>query len=245
VSPSQPAGRVARFGAFDLDARTGELCRRGARVRLQEQPFQLLAALVEHAGDLVTRDELRRRLWPASTTIAFDQAVNNAVAKIRVALGDSAESPRFVETLARRGYRFVKHVEWVGDDPEDAPVRPPAGDPVSRAAIVRLTSDDRTVVLTEGSHIVGRDPDASVWIASTVVSRHHARLVVQRDRITIEDLDSRNGTFVNGARVTGVLALAHGDELRIATHALVVHVSVGKTANGTADIVPQPGGELR
>ena len=244
MSPSQPAGRVARFGAFDLDARTGELRRRGVRVRLQDQPFQLLAALVEHAGDLVTRDELRARLWPVSTTIAFDQAVNNAVAKVRIALGDSAESPRFVETLARRGYRFIEDVEWVGDDSGDAPARPPAGAPASRPAIVRLTTDERTVVLTEGSHIVGRDPDVSVWIDSGVVSRHHARLVVQRDRITIEDLDSRNGTFVNGARVTGVSALAHGDELRIATHALVVHVSSGKTVIGTADVVPPRSGAL-
>jgi len=244
VSPSPSAVRIARFGAFDLDARTGELRRRGVRVRLQDQPFQLLAALVERAGDLVTRDELRVRLWPVSTAIAFDQAVNSAVAKVRTALGDSAESPRFVETLARRGYRFIEDVEWVGD-PGDAPAPQPAAAPAPRAAIVRLTTDDRTVVLTEGSHIVGRDQDASVWIDSAVVSRHHARLVVQRDRITIEDLDSRNGTFVNDARVEGVSALAHGDRLRIATHALVVHVSIGKTANGTADIVPQPGGELR
>jgi len=76
VSPNQPAGRVARFGAFDLDARTGELRKRGVRVRLQEQPFQLLAILVERAGGLVTRDEIRLRLWTTSTTIAFDQAVN-------------------------------------------------------------------------------------------------------------------------------------------------------------------------
>jgi DNA-binding winged helix-turn-helix (wHTH) protein len=244
VSPIQPAGRVARFGAFDLDARTGELRKRGVRVRLQEQPFQLLAILIERAGGLVTRDEIRRRLWTASTTIAFDQAVNNAVAKIRIALSDSAESPRFVETLARRGYRFIEDIEWVGD-PGDAPAPRSTAAPAARAAIVRLTTDDRTVVLTEGSHIVGRDPDVSVWIDSAVVSRHHARLVVQRDCITIEDLGSRNGTFVNGARVVGVSALAHGDQIRIATHALVVHVSIGKTANGTADIVPQPSGGLR
>ncbi|MGE5199682.1 MAG: winged helix-turn-helix domain-containing protein, partial [Rhodospirillaceae bacterium] len=172
MSPSQPAGRVARFGAFDLDARTGELRKRGVRVRLQEQPFQLLAILVERAGDLVTRDELRGRLWTASTTIAFDQAVNNAVAKIRVALGDSAESPRFVETLARRGYRFIESVDWVGV-PGDAPAPQPAAAPAARSPIVRLTTDDRTVVLTEGSHIVGRDRDVSVWIDSAVVSRHH------------------------------------------------------------------------
>jgi DNA-binding winged helix-turn-helix (wHTH) protein len=89
----------------DFDA--GELRKNGARIRLQEQPFQVLAVLLERAGQVVTREELRQKIWPADTFVDFDHSLNTAVNKIREALGDSASSPRFVETLARRGYRFI------------------------------------------------------------------------------------------------------------------------------------------
>ncbi len=206
--------RIARFGVFELNARTGELRKRGAAVRLQEQPFQVLAMLVEHAGDLVTRDELRQRLWSDSVFVVVDQALNNAVAKIRVALGDSAESPRFVETLERRGYRFVAHVEWSAAGGKARPEGPPES-PRRRAAVVRLTLDDRTITLADGTHVIGRDPDAAVWIDAAVVSRSHARLVVGDGLVTLEDLGSRNGTFVNGARLDGISTLAHGDRVRV------------------------------
>src|SRR6202162_5462001 len=98
-----------RFGIFEADVRTGELTKRGKRLRLQEQPFQLLAMLLEKPGELVTRQELSNRLWPG-TIVDFDHGVNKAISKIREALGDSAEHPRFVETVARRGYRFLADV---------------------------------------------------------------------------------------------------------------------------------------
>ena len=105
----QVAGRL-RFGVFELDLRAGELRKRGLRVRLQQQPFQVLAMLLEHAGQVVGREELQRKLWPADTFVDFDHGLNKAINKIREALGDSAESPRFVETVARRGYRFIADV---------------------------------------------------------------------------------------------------------------------------------------
>src|SRR5436305_4856510 len=105
----QLRGRL-RFGVFDLDLRAGELRKHGLRVRLQEQPFQVLAMLLEHPGEVVTREEVQKTLWPADTFVDFDHGLNKAVNKIREALGDSAESPRFVETVARRGYRFVAGV---------------------------------------------------------------------------------------------------------------------------------------
>ena len=98
-----------RFGAFEADRHTGELTKRGKHVRLQEQPFRLLVMLLEKPGELVTREELRDRLWP-QTTVDFDHGLNKAVSKIREALGDSAENPRFIETVARRGYRFLADV---------------------------------------------------------------------------------------------------------------------------------------
>jgi len=110
-SRSNPEAGLLRFGVFEVDLAAGELRKNGARIRLQEQPFQVLAALLENAGQVVTRDHLREKIWPADTFVDFDHSVNTAVNKIREALGDSASSPRFVETLARRGYRFIAPVE--------------------------------------------------------------------------------------------------------------------------------------
>jgi DNA-binding winged helix-turn-helix (wHTH) protein/Tol biopolymer transport system component len=99
--------QVIRFGIFEVDLRAGELRRNGSRVKLQEQPFQVLAALLDRPGEVVTRDELQKRLWPADTFVDFDHSLNAAIRRLREALGDSAENPRFVETVARRGYRFI------------------------------------------------------------------------------------------------------------------------------------------
>jgi len=105
------AGRIVRFGLFEADLASGELRKSGVKLRLQEQPFQLLAMLVERPGDVVTREELRQKLWPADTFVDFDHSLNTAVNKLREVLGDSASSPRYVETLARRGYRFIAPVQ--------------------------------------------------------------------------------------------------------------------------------------
>lgn len=103
----QNNSRVARFGVFELDLSAGELRKNGVKLRLQGQPFQVLALLLERAGDVVTREELQQRLWPSDTFVDFDHSLNTAINKVREALGDSASSPRYVETLARRGYRFI------------------------------------------------------------------------------------------------------------------------------------------
>ncbi len=116
-----------RFGVFEVSFETGELTKRGARVHLPEKPFQVLAALLEQPGALVTRDTLRQRLWGDDTFVDFDNNLNAAVRKLRDTLGDSADSPRFVETLPRRGYRFIAPVEPVGQSPAVAkPGRSPA-----------------------------------------------------------------------------------------------------------------------
>jgi DNA-binding winged helix-turn-helix (wHTH) protein len=214
-----PRGRIARFGVFDLDPRTGELHKRGVRVHLQEQPFQILTLLLERGGDLVTRDELRQRLWSEDVFVAFEQGLNNAVAKIRTALGDSAESPRFVETLERRGYRFIATVEWTSTEPGAKPAAP----------MVHLAVGDQTMAVRDGSHVIGRDPTADLWVSSTLVSRQHARLVVRGGQVTIEDLGSRNGTFVNGVRLTAPVTLANGDDVRLGAVPMVVHIPSGQT----------------
>src|SRR5258708_40311470 len=107
MPPSSSESRLLRFGVFEVDLAAGELRKNGARLRLQEQPFQVLCVLLENAGSVVTRDDLRQRIWPADTFVDFDHSLNTAVNKIRETLGDSASSPRFVETVPRRGYRFL------------------------------------------------------------------------------------------------------------------------------------------
>ncbi len=104
--PCPPRLGIISFGTFDLNADTGELRKRGLRVAIQEQPFRVLMALLERPGDVVGREELCRRLWPHGTFVDFEHSLNAAVRRLRVALGDAADVPRFVETVHKRGYRF-------------------------------------------------------------------------------------------------------------------------------------------
>src|SRR5215470_15929887 len=108
---NDPPSPMRRFGIFEINLRSGELRKAGVRIRVQEQPLKVLEALLEHPGEIVTREELRERIWPDESFGDFDHALNIAVAKLRTALRDSAETPRFVETLHRRGYRFIAPVE--------------------------------------------------------------------------------------------------------------------------------------
>src|ERR1700732_386645 len=101
---------IVRFGRFEVNLQSGELRHAGQKVKLQEQPFQVLATLLERPGEVVTRDELRSKLWPADTFVDFDHSLNAAIKRLRDALGESADAPVFIETLARRGYRFIAPV---------------------------------------------------------------------------------------------------------------------------------------
>src|SRR5580698_11017526 len=104
--------RIVRFGSFEADLREARLSKGGIRIRLQEQPFQILVLLLEHPGQIVTREEIRQKLWSDDTFVEFDDALNTAVRKLRTALNDSADNPRFLETVPRRGYRFIAPVDW-------------------------------------------------------------------------------------------------------------------------------------
>src|SRR3981081_49733 len=124
-----------RFGVFEVDLRAAELRKRGVRIKLQEQPFRILSLLLEHPGEVVTREELREELWPAHTFVDFDRSLNKAMTKLRSALADSAESPRYVETVPRHGYRFLASVQT---DPQGSAAK--NGD--SRAQDFRDSIDD-------------------------------------------------------------------------------------------------------
>jgi len=131
MEEGDPVGRRLCFGIFEVDLRAGELRKRGLRVRLQQQPFQVLAMLLEHTGEVVSREDLQRALWPADTFVDFDHGLNKAVNKIREALGDSAENPRFVETVARRGYRFIADLKVAEAAPAPSPELPPEPQPAT------------------------------------------------------------------------------------------------------------------
>lgn len=111
ASQGNHSGRIVGFGVFELDLAAGELRKNGAKLRLQEQPFRVLALLLERTGEVVTREEMRQKVWPADTFVDFDHSLNTAVNKLRETLGDSASNPRYIETLARRGYRFIAPVQ--------------------------------------------------------------------------------------------------------------------------------------
>ena len=102
---------ILRFGTFEADLRAGEVRKQGKRIKIQEQPFQVLTALLQRTGEVVSREELRKQIWPEDTFVDFDNSLNTAINKLREALGDSAENPRFIQTLPRRGYRFLVPVE--------------------------------------------------------------------------------------------------------------------------------------
>src|SRR5215470_7293637 len=124
---------LVRFEGFELDTRTGELRKQGTTTtRLSEQPLRILVALLERPGELVPREDLRKRLWPNDTIVEFEHSINEGMNRLRQALGDSAENPKFIDTLARRGYRWKTQVQWERPQAPPAPPKPPDGSLIGR-----------------------------------------------------------------------------------------------------------------
>jgi len=150
---SDEARRLFRFGVFEVDTASGELRKSGVRLRLQDQPFQVLVLLLDRAGEIVTREELRQKLWPADTFVDFDHSLNTIINKLREVLSDSASNPRFIETLAKRGYRFLPAVETVANRKIEATVLPAeAQSPISKSSSTTslLTSSEELPAVPHG-----------------------------------------------------------------------------------------------
>jgi DNA-binding winged helix-turn-helix (wHTH) protein len=192
-----------RFDDYAVDCGTRRLLRDQEEIRLSPKGFDLLVLLIEHRTQALAKEELHRRLWPS--TYVSETNLAGLIAELRRALADSADEPRYIRTMHRFGYWFIGAVR------EEQAAQPP-----NRPAVrYWLVWETRQIPLTEGDNIVGRASDAEVWIEAAGVSRHHARIRVAGDAITVEDLGSKNGTYLRGVPVTAPSALADGDQIRL------------------------------
>ncbi|HYM60652.1 MAG TPA: FHA domain-containing protein [Thermoanaerobaculia bacterium] len=189
------------FGEFELNSAGRELTRAGEPIHLTPKAFRLLGVLIEQRPDVVTKEELYSRLWPG--TFVEETNLSNLVSELRAALGDARRTPRFIRTVHGFGYAFIASIR---DE--------------SLTSAFRLVCGKREFDLREGETVVGRDLDAAVRIDAPGISRHHARIIVSDGRAFIEDLGSKNGTFVRRQRVRGRVELRDGDEIRLGREAI-------------------------
>ncbi len=200
------------FGEFCFDTDRREVSRAGAPIHLTAKALQLLSILLEHRPKVLKKEDIYHQLWP--DTFVEEANLSVLISEVRTALDDDARKPRFVKTAHGYGYGFV------GDVRSDSA---PSG--------IRLRSGSREFDLLDGENIVGRDADAQVRLLAPGISRRHARITVAGSRATIEDLGSKNGTYVDGQRVDGSRELRDGNEIRLSRELLVVLVgaTVGPT----------------
>jgi DNA-binding winged helix-turn-helix (wHTH) protein len=190
----------AQFGAFVLDSASRELLREGRSVAVSPKALDLLILLVDGRPRALTKGELHERLWP--DTFVVDANLSNLVAELRAALEDNAREPRFIRTVHRHGYAFAAEVD-------DGTIAPPG----EGLATCSLDWPGGRVALGQGDHLIGREAGVGARITDPSVSRHHARLRIVGSRATLEDLGSKNGTFVSDRPIASITPLADGDEL--------------------------------
>jgi DNA-binding winged helix-turn-helix (wHTH) protein len=201
-----------RFGECVLDSDTRELLLRGAPVHLSPKGLQFLELLLENRPRAISKTEIHEKLWPG--TFVSDGTLTSLLAEVRSAIEDEAHEPQFVRTLHRFGYAFSGAAEEV------RPPRRVRAPPVA----YRLFWGPREIALEEGETVLGRDPDATAFIDHTSVSRHHARIAIAGDRVTVEDLQSKNGTFLAGRKLDAPAPLTDGDELKLGSVSLKFRV---------------------
>jgi DNA-binding winged helix-turn-helix (wHTH) protein len=194
---------VYRFREFTLDDGTRQLLLNGSQVHLTPKAFDLLSLLLVNRPRALSKAELQERLWPS--TFVEETNLASLVAEIRRALCDAAANPTFVGTVYGFGYRFVGEVRVGADAPATE----------RSHARLWLTIERRQLPLMEGTNVMGRALDAAIRIDSPGISRYHARIVVAHGEATLEDLGSKNGTHLNGSRMTAPCHLAEGDEIRL------------------------------
>jgi DNA-binding winged helix-turn-helix (wHTH) protein len=204
-----------RFGHFFYDAASRGLLRDGVEIPLTHKSRELLLLFLHNPGRLLTREEITDKVWP--DLAVTDDAVRFQVAELRKAFGEEGDA--YIRTIRREGYRWEAPVKAAAD----RPVRPAEGEGSPRPGPrFRLVLESREVQLLEGENVIGRDPDAALWIDHTSVSRRHARIVIGGGKATLEDLESKNGTSLNGKKIEKRMALSDGDELKVGPETMVL-----------------------
>ena len=210
-----------RFGDCVIDTETRQVLRKGADVVLSPKAYRLLILLVEARPKAVAKDALCRALWP--DTFVVEANLSNLIGEIRAALGDSAQQPRFIRTLHGYGYAFAAEADvttGVGMETE------------VRAYLIK--PDGQALPIREPQSVVGRGSDVQVRLDLPGISRHHARITIVDGQATVEDLQSKNGTFVGGERIAGARTLMSGDELGFGSVRVSFHlVSATKSTETT------------
>ena len=207
--------RTFSFGPFVLDIDGAELRKGSDKVALRPKCFDVLVYLLERRGRLVSKQELLDNLW--ADVVVNDGTLNRTVIELRDALGDDSDHPRYIQTVPRRGYKFMAEERESGDSQQEA-------------ANFALVYRDHPYPLVEGAQIIGRGKDAAFAMYGGTTSREHARIVVEGSRVTLENL-SRHGTSVNGTAVAGVVELHTGDEIRMGNDVLVLWSRASETAS--------------
>jgi DNA-binding winged helix-turn-helix (wHTH) protein len=210
---------TVRFGEFTLDTDTRQVVGRDGELHLSPKAFELLKILVENRPRALSKNELQERVWPST----FVSEVNLAtlIAEIREALGDDARQPRFIRTAHRFGYAFC------GITVDEASTE------AAGAVFCWLVKDRRRLPLRAGENILGREPEDGINLDSPTVSRRHARIIISAIGATLEDLDSKNGTFVQGKRVSTPVQLTNGDTIRAGAVVLRFRMSSPKGLTST------------
>ncbi len=221
-----------RFGNYLLDYDTRQLLNGAEEIHLSPKAFELLTILVVNRPRAVSKAELQERLWPA--TFVEETNLAGLVAEIRRGLNDSATTPQFLRTVYRFGYRFV------GDVVETATTPAPA----SSGRKLFLVFEKRPLVLLDGANVIGRAPDATLQCDAVGVSRYHARIVVANGEATLEDMTSKNGTFLQNQRITSA-RLSDGDEIRLGTACMTFRIeSPQKVTETVTTDMSDPSGTL-
>jgi DNA-binding winged helix-turn-helix (wHTH) protein len=219
-----------RFGDCVFDPDTREILRGGQPVHVSPKAFALLAALIERRPKAISKDDLHGLLWP--DTFVSDANLPNLVAELRETLGDDAQKPRIIRTVPRFGYAF--RAEAAGE----IGVRP-------ETPAFRLIWGDREIALRPGENVIGRDETAALWIDDNLVSRRHARIVIDEAGARLEDLGSKNGTLLGGRRVATPTKLADDDLITIGPASMIFRVLSQTGSTASADTRKVPAAESR